>query len=190
MRRFELVRRVLGAGVLLAATQAAWATGLFQLSSPGLAAGGGLPTAQVYSGLGCDGGNLSPALAWSGAPAGTRSFAVTVFDPDAAGGAGWWHWLVFNLPGGTTGLAQGAGTPDGRGLPAGSVQSSTNFGVPGYGGACPPRGDKPHHYIFSVHAMKVEQLYVPAQAGPAWVSATIRSNQLDEASFVVTYGRR
>jgi len=106
---------------------------------------GKLASAQVFNGMGCTGGNTSPALAWTGAPAAAKSFAVTIYDPDAPTGSGWWHWVVYNLPATTTSLPAGAGDASKNLLPAGAVQGNTDFGAPGYGGACPPAGDKPHH---------------------------------------------
>jgi len=104
---------------------------------------------QVFNNFGCTGGNVSPALQWSGAPANTKSFALTVYDPDAPTGSGFWHWVVFNIPAGTTSLAKGA---SGKSMPPGSVESRTDYGVAGYGGPCPPKG-KPHHYWFTLFAV-------------------------------------
>ncbi|SCK11164.1 YbhB/YbcL family Raf kinase inhibitor-like protein [Vogesella sp. LIG4] len=160
----------------------------FELTSPQLHAGQSMAKAQEYNNLGCNGGNVSPALAWQHAPAGSRSFAVTVYDPDAPGGNGWWHWLVFNLPAGTAGLAAGAGNPGGA-LPPGSVQSRTDFGAPGYGGPCPPQGDKPHHYIFSVYALKVDKLALGTDSGPAQVERMLNANSLGKATLTASYGR-
>src|SRR4051794_14803356 len=92
----------------------------FTLSSPTAKPGAKLPDTHVFNGFGCSGKNLSPALKWSGAPKGTKSFAVTVYDPDAPTGSGWWHWVVINIPASTTELPEGAGSADGKGLPAGS----------------------------------------------------------------------
>lgn len=163
--------------------------GEFTLSSPGIAAGARLPEAQVYDGFGCRGRNESPALRWSGAPEGTKSYAVTVYDPDAPTGSGWWHWVVYNLPSSTTGLSEGAGSAGGAGLPAGSVQGRTDFGTAGFGGACPPQGDKPHRYVFTVHALDVEKLELPADASAAFVGFMLHAHGLGRASFTATYGR-
>src|SRR2546425_11856753 len=114
--------------------------------------------AQVFKGFGCEGGNVSPSLAWTNPPAGTKSFAVTVYDPDAPTGSGWWHWVMFNIPPDVTSLPVGVGNPAGGQTPKGAVQSKTDFGKPGYGGPCPPPGDKPHPYIFTVYAPKVDRI--------------------------------
>lgn len=161
----------------------------FQLGSSEVKAGGVLSRAQEFNSFGCSGGNTSPALVWSDVPAGTRSFALTVYDPDAPTGSGWWHWLVFNLPAATRSLPTGAGSADGQHLPAGSVQSKTDYGQPGFGGACPPLGDKPHRYIFTVHALKVDKLDLPADAMPALVGYMLNANSLGKASFTAFYGR-
>lgn len=144
---------------------------------------------QVFDGFGCTGKNISPALSWSGAPAGTKSFAVTVYDPDAPTGSGWWHWIVFNIPPTVMALPAGAGDAAGRLLPAGVVQGRTDFGKPGFGGACPPQGDKPHRYIFTVYALKLEKLDVAADAGGAMIGFMINANQIGKASFTARYGR-
>ena len=167
------------AALLLAAPAHA---GDFRLTSPDVAEGGRIADAQVFNGFGCAGGNRAPALAWSDAPAGTRSFAVTVYDPDAPTGSGWWHWVVFNLPPSVHSLAPGH-------LPAGAVESRTDFGAPGYGGPCPPVGDKPHHYIFTVHALKVETLPLNPDASGAMVGFFLRGASLGTASITALYGR-
>jgi Raf kinase inhibitor-like YbhB/YbcL family protein len=161
----------------------------FKLTSPTIKPGSMLTDAQVFSGFGCTGKNVSPALKWSGAPAGTKSFALTVYDPDAPTGSGWWHWVVYNIPASATELAEGAGTADGKGLPAGSAQANTDFGAPGFGGACPPPGDKPHRYIFTVYALKTDKLEIPAGGTAALVGFMIHANKLGAASFTAKYGR-
>lgn len=161
----------------------------FKLTSPTIKPGSTLTDAQVFNGFGCTGKNISPALKWSGAPTGTKSFALTVYDPDAPTGSGWWHWVVYNIPGSATELAEGAGTADGKGLPAGSAQGNTDFGAPGFGGACPPKGDKPHRYIFTVYALKTDKLDIPAGGTAALVGFMINANKLGSASFTAKYGR-
>jgi Raf kinase inhibitor-like YbhB/YbcL family protein len=138
----------------------------------------------------CTGHNISPALAWKGAPAGTKSFAVTVYDPDAPTGSGWWHWVVFNIPPSVTSLPKNAGDLKANLMPAGAVQSRTDFGAPGYGGPCPPKGDKPHHYIFTVFALDIDHLDgVNAEASPAFVGYNLHFHTLAKARLVATYGR-
>ena len=182
------LRPTLLAAALLGAATFAHAAG-FTLSSPGIKPGATLTDAQVFNGFGCSGKNISPELKWSGAPAGTKSFAVTVYDPDAPTGSGWWHWLVINLPADSTGLAEGAGSADGKGLPAGAAHGRTDFGAYGFGGACPPKGDKPHRYIFTVYALKVDKLDVPADATAALIGYMLNANKLGTASFTAKFGR-
>ena len=120
----------------------------FELRSPTVRDGGAIPAEHVFDGFGCSGANVSPALAWSGAPAGTRSFAVTVYDPDAPTGSGWWHWVVYDLPAEAEGLPAGAGAEGSELMPAGAVRGRTDFGAAGSGGPCPPEGGAPHRYVF------------------------------------------
>lgn len=158
----------------------------FTLTSTDIAEGQKMSARQVFKGFGCDGGNQSPQLAWSNPPAGTKSFVVTAYDPDAPTGSGWWHWVVFNLPAATTKLDTGAGS--GGTLPRGAIQSRTDYGVPGFGGACPPPG-APHHYIFKVTALKVEKLDLDANASAALVGFMTNANSLGSATLTAIYGR-
>ena len=185
--RHDLRSTILGAA-LLGAAALANAAG-FTLTSPTIKPGATLTDAQVFNGFGCAGKNISPELKWSGAPAGTKSFAVTLYDPDAPTGSGWWHWVVINLPADSTGLSEGAGAPDGKGLPAGAVQGRTDFGANAFGGACPPKGDKPHRYVFTVYALKTDKLDIPADASAALVGFMIHANKLASATFTAKYGR-
>ena len=145
---------------------------------------------QVYNGFGCTGGNISPQLAWSNAPEGTKSFAITMFDKDAPTGSGWWHWVAFDLPAATNAVHAGAGDPAKHLMPAGAIQGKTDYGTPGYGGPCPPPGDGPHQYVITVHALKVEKLGVDANASPAVVSYNLNTNALAKASIVFYYERK
>ena len=181
-------RHLLAAAGLALASLSAQAAD-FTLRSPTIAPGARLTDAQVFNGFGCTGQNISPALTWSGAPAGTKSYAVTVYDPDAPTGSGWWHWVVYNLPATVTELPQGAGAPGNDKLPAGAVQGRTDFGTAAFGGACPPVGDTPHRYIFTVHALKVEKLELPAEPTAALIGYMLHANGLGKASFTATYGR-
>ncbi len=163
---------------------------VFKLSSPELKPGQMLPASYEFAGFGCAGDNLSPALQWSGAPAGTQSFAITMYDPDAPTGSGWWHWMAYNIPADTSSLPRGAGSVDKPLLPAGAVQQRIDFGIAGYGGVCPPAGSPPHRYIFTVYALKTAKLDVPADATAALAGFMINANTLAKASFTVRYGRK
>lgn len=159
----------------------------FQLSSPSLNAGGNLDKKHVLNGLGCNGENISPALSWVDAPTGTQSFAITAYDPDAPTGSGWWHWVVYNLPVNAQSLPENASKN--QMLPNGAVEGRTDFGTSGYGGACPPAGDKPHRYIFTIHALKTPRIDLPADASAAMVGFMLHMNRLGSASLQVTYRR-
>ena len=159
----------------------------FTLSSSDFSPGGTLADEQAFDGMGCTGRNLSPQLRWSGAPAGTKSFAVLVHDPDApTGGAGWWHWIAFDIPASVTELAKGAGN---GAMPPGAGTVANDYGLPGYGGPCPPEGDKPHRYVFTVYALKVDKLGVPKGANASTAGFMINANALGKASITGTYGR-
>lgn len=142
---------------------------------------------QVYDSFGCTGKNVSPALAWKNAPSGTQSFALTMFDPDAPTGSGWWHWVVLNIPANTSSIPTGASrTPK---MPAGALEMRTDFGTTGYGGPCPPPGDKPHRYVFTLYALKVDRIDIDPQATAANASYMMRSNAIATATFTASYGR-
>jgi hypothetical protein len=175
--------------VVIAMTVGVSFAGDFSISSPEVKAKGRIAHEQVFNGFGCQGGNISPALKWQEAPEGTKSFAVTVYDPDAPTGSGWWHWVIFNIPANVTGLAMGAGDPKSGKAPAGSIQSRTDFGMTGYGGPCPPAGDKPHHYEFTVYALKVKDLPLDEKAPAAMVGFYLHQNLLGKAVLTATYGR-
>jgi len=159
----------------------------FKLTTPDLASKGRIAISHVFNGMGCNGQNTSPAIEWTNPPAGTKSFAVTMYDPDAPTGSGWWHWVMYNIPAGTTGLVAGAG--NGRNAPRGSAQGRTDFGSKGYGGPCPPVGDKPHHYHITVFALKVDKIDVPGDATAAYVGFNLNANKLATASVTALYGR-
>ncbi len=161
----------------------------FTVTSRDVEPGGTLKAAQVYQGYGCEGGNVSPELTWKDPPVGTKSFVVTAYDPDAPTGSGWWHWVVFDIPADVRHLASGAGNLRKGLAPAGSVQSRTDFGTEGYGGACPPQGDKPHRYVLTVHALKVEKLGLASSASGAMVGCAVSSQVLGKATMTARYGR-
>lgn len=141
---------------LLAAS--AMMTAPFSLTSPAFQNDTVLSTTYEFDGMSCTGHNVSPPLHWSGAPAGTKSFALTVHDPDAKAPGGWWHWVVFNIPASADGLKTAAGSGDFSAAPAGTVEGTPSFGKPGYGGPCPPVGSGVHHYIFTLYALDAAQL--------------------------------
>ncbi len=170
-----------------AKTKAPHAQARFKLSAPDLEAKGRITAAHVFNGMGCNGQNISPALNWSNPPAGTKSFAVTAYDPDAPTGSGWWHWVIYNIPSTATGLPAAAG--NGRDAPRGSQEGNTDFGNKGYGGPCPPAGDKPHHYHFTVFALKVDKLDVPGNATAAMVGYNLNANKLATARITGLYAR-
>ena len=143
---------------------------------------------QVYDRGGCDGANRSPALSWSSPPAGTRSLAITMFDPDAPG-HGWWHWIVADLPASLRGLPANAGAAAGRSLPTGAFQGRNDFGEFGYGGPCPPLGDPPHHYVITVWALRSARLPVEHSALDRTIEAALRHDAIASARAVLTYGR-
>ena len=159
----------------------------FRLASPTVKDKGSIGNEHVFNGFGCNGNNTSPELRWERAPKDTKSFAVTVYDPDAPTGSGWWHWVIYNIPADATGLAAGAG--NGRNAPRGSQEGNTDFGSKGYGGPCPPQGDKPHHYHFTVYALKTDQLDVPGNATAAMVGFYIHANKLASAAVTGLYAR-
>jgi hypothetical protein len=163
----------------------------FRLTSTDIKPGGTIAAEQTFNGFGCTGQNVSPALEWSGAPKDTKSFAVLVHDPDApTGGAGWWHWVVFNIPATATKLPKGAGKADGSDMPAGAASGVTDFGSPGYGGPCPPAGDKPHRYVFTVYALKTDKLDVPKGATASLVGFMVNANAIGKATLTGMYGRK
>jgi Raf kinase inhibitor-like YbhB/YbcL family protein len=161
----------------------------FRLTSPDVTDGATMKAEEVYKGFGCTGGNISPALNWAGAPPGAKSFAVTLFDPDAGGGKGWWHWLMFDIPPDTTALLKGAGNPAGQAAPKGSVQSRTDFGSAGYGGPCPPPGERPHRYIFTIYALDLDRLKATKETMPEVVGSDLRDHAIGHTSLTGLYGR-
>lgn len=144
-----------------------------------------MPEKHVFNGMGYQGDNLSPHLAWEDAPEGTKSFVITCFDPDAPTGSGWWHWVVANIPADTTSLPQGAGSGKAA-LPAGALQTRTDFGQACYGGAAPPAGET-HRYIFSVHALDVDKIEVDEGASGAMVGFNVHFHVLASAALTVHY---
>jgi len=183
MQRWSLSGVALVLGV--AAADAAPLT----LTSPDLAPGARVGDAQVGDRFGCAGGNRSPALVWSGAPAGAKSFAVSLFDSDAPTGAGFWHWTMFDIAASATSVPPGAGDAKAAVAPAGAVQGTNDAGAIGYFGPCPPEGDKPHRYRFELDALDVAKLGLDAGAAAATVAERVRRHTLAKATLIGIWGR-
>ena len=165
----------------------AWA---FEISSPAIGSDNTIPLKYTANSFGCSGGDVSLPLQWKDVPAGAKSLAITMFDPDAPTGSGFWHWLVVNLPPTTTSLAEGAGTVGNAKLPAGAVQARGDAGVAGYFGPCPPQGDPPHHYVITVFAVSADKLDgVDANTSGAVVGFNLHFNTIAKASVTYLYGR-
>lgn len=158
----------------------------FKLTSTSVSEGRPLSSSQVFKGFGCEGGNQSPHLAWSGAPAGTKSFAITAYDPDAPTGSGWWHWTVVNIPASATSVEAGASGTDA--LPKGALEIANDYGAPGFGGACPPPREV-HRYVFTVHALSTGRLDLPKAPSSALAGYMIRANTLATAHVTAVYIR-
>ncbi len=179
---------LVSAGAAILAGAPGFSSTSFKLESTAVVAQGYFADEQVFNGYGCTGGNVSPPLRWSGAPSGTKSFAITLFDPDAPGGSGWWHWAIYDIPGAVSALPPGAGNPKGE-LPHGAVQGRTDFGFAAYGGPCPPPHAKPHRYVFTLYALATEHLGLPSGTPAREIDAAIKSHSLAAASFTALYGR-
>ncbi len=164
----------------------AGAASALTLTSSDIKQGGKIADEQVFNSFGCSGQNVSPALVWSGAPKGTKSLAVSMYDPDAPTGSGFWHWWVVNIPADATSLPKGAG--GGTGLPAGALQGRNDFGPVGYGGPCPPPG-KPHRYQITVFALDVDKLDVDQSASAAVFGFNAHAHALAKATLTGLYGR-
>jgi Raf kinase inhibitor-like YbhB/YbcL family protein len=149
--------------------------------------GGQLSKAQEFNGFGCNGQNISPALSWSHAPKGTKSFAITIYDPDAPTGSGWWHWQVVNIPASAMSIVTDASKK--HILPKGTLEIDNDYGTIGFGGACPPVGDKAHTYIVTVHALDVEILPVEANTNAPIVGYQINAHTIEKASLISYYTR-
>ncbi|MBY8976853.1 YbhB/YbcL family Raf kinase inhibitor-like protein [Rhodobacteraceae bacterium NNCM2] len=151
----------------------------FTLTSPDIAEGQQLRNDFVFQGFGCDGGNVAPLLEWSGAPESTASFAVTVYDPDAPTGSGWWHWFAFNIPAHVTSLP-GGGDVNG-------VQLTNDYGAAGFGGACPPPGEV-HRYEFTVHALGTT-LDLNETVSNALAGFMVNGNSIASSTITAVYTR-
>lgn len=161
----------------------------FTLTSTDITQGEFMKKTQEFQGFGCSGDNLSPQLSWSGAPEGTKAFAVLVHDPDApTGGSGWWHWQIVNIPADITTLPAGAGNADNKLAPEGSLQINNDYGSSAFGGACPPEGHGKHRYRFTVHALSTV-LELPENASSALTGYMVNANSLASSTIEALYER-
>ena len=158
----------------------------FRLFSDDLKEGDFLGAAQVFNGFGHSGTNISPQLAWSDPPPGTQSFVITMFDPDAPTGSGWWHWIVANIPGSCRALPRGSGSGQAA-LPPGVVQARNDFGTSAFGGAAPNPGP-PHRYIFTINALKVDLIDVTPDSSGAMVGFVVNTHRVGSAQLTTRYG--
>ncbi len=173
---------VVGAGTGAKTVEAA----AFTLTSAAFKNNAAVPEKYSFNAMGCTGENVSPALEWKNAPAGTKSFALMVHDPDAPTGSGWWHWVVYDIPADATSLPEGATAAT---LPKGAVQGNTDFGKPGWGGPCPPPGSGKHHYNFTLFALKVDKIEVPPGASPAMIGFNAKANAIASAKLTGLFTR-
>ncbi len=182
-----MLRTISLIGSLLAAMIGSTASAQdLKLSSTSIAEGAQLGSSFVFKGFGCDGGNQSPQLSWSGAPEGTKSFAITAYDPDAPTGSGWWHWNAVNIPASVNSLELGA-SGNGK-MPAGTIEITNDYGVTGFGGACPPPGEV-HRYVFTVHALGTERLELPKNSSNALAGFMIGANTIQSARITAVFNR-
>lgn len=185
-RLLKLNAIIASVSIFLGLQQSIFASSKMTLTSSVISKGGTIADEQVFNSFGCSGGNISPDLKWANAPKDTKAFAVTMYDPDAPTGSGWWHWTVINIPATVTSLEKGA---SGKSIPQGAIEARTDFGKPGYGGPCPPEKDKPHRYYFKVFALK-ENLPIDAESSGALVGYYINANKIAEAQLMGKFGRK
>ncbi len=179
----------LAASTLVVISFSQFAQAEMSITSTDIKAGNLMPKAHEFAGFGCKGDNLSPQLSWTNAPAETKSFAITAYDPDAPTGSGWWHWVLINIPASVNSLATGAGNPEKGLLPEGSQTFKTDYGSKSFGGACPPEGDKAHRYQFKVFALNVEQLELPEDGSAALVGYYLHGHAIETATLEALYKR-
>jgi Raf kinase inhibitor-like YbhB/YbcL family protein len=187
------MRKLVGisAAFLLATVAGTASAAPFTLTSTDFKNGGEIPQTNAGNIMGCTGEGKSPQLEWKNPPAGTKSFVLTVHDPDApTGGSGFWHWIVYNIPADATSLPAGAGDAAGTGLPKGAVQGNTDMGKPGYIGPCPPPGSPKHHYNFMLYPLKVDKIDIPPGATAAFVGFNANMNVIGKpAKLTGVYAR-
>jgi len=179
--------RLIAAALALALT--AGQASAFEISSPAVGADGTIPLKYTANAFGCHGSNISLPLQWKDVPAGAKSLALTMYDPDAPTGSGFWHWTIANMPPDTMGLAEGVGVAGNGKLPKGAAQGRNDAGTAAYFGPCPPQGDKPHHYVLTIFAVDADKLGVDANTSGAVVGFQLHFHTIAKASVTYTYGR-
>jgi len=166
---------------LIALTNCAASAEELKLFSTDIEEGKQLASEQVFEGFGCSGGNLAPSISWSGAPKNTKSFAITVYDPDAPTGSGWWHWFAFNIPADVSSLKSG------NELPKNVIELSNDYGSKGFGGACPPVGEV-HRYQFTIHALDT-MLEIDGTVSNALAGYMVNANSIASSTITAVYTR-
>lgn len=151
--------------------------------------GGQATQKEEFNGFGCTGENTSPQLSWINAPEGTKSFAITMYDPDAPTGSGWWHWLAFDIPADVLEIPTNAGNVESGKMPEGAIQSITDYSIYGYGGPCPPEGHGYHKYEITVYALKTEKLGLTKDTNPAVVGYYLGNNTIAKSTIVAYFKR-
>ena len=190
-RKIDTVKRLflaLGSCLAFVAPTAFAEGGGFRLISSEWHDGGSVPQENVFNGSGCGGANISPEFQWSHAPSGSKSFAITIFDPDAPTGGGWWHWVIFNIPESVLELPRGAANKQSGSSPSAGVQCRNDYGEPGYGGPCPPPGST-HRYLVRVFALNVEKLPFGSETAARKIANQIEAHSIGVAKLMVRFGR-
>ncbi|BDM63419.1 UPF0098 protein YbcL [Shewanella sp. NFH-SH190041] len=178
----------LAAALLL--TVPAFASQAMTLNSNTVTNGKTFENQQIFNQWGCTGQNVSPELKWSDVPQGTKSFALTMYDPDAPTGSGWWHWVVVNIPANARHLAANAGVTGGKNLPKGASMVTNDFGFKGFGGACPPPHAQPHQYKITLYALNTADIKLPANASPALAGYNILQHVIAKADLTAPTNAR
>jgi len=185
-----LALAALAAIAISTAQSSAAAEPAFVLSSPDPLVASHMPETYTAAAFGCTGHNQSPPLAWHGAPKGTQSFVLTLFDRDERSTpSGWWHWVVYDIPAGTDSLPAGVGSLSRHALPMLTLQGRSDLGENAYHGPCPAAGDPPHRYVFTIYALKIKKLPVPADSSGAMVTSTAQDYVIGKAVFIAHHGR-
>lgn len=182
-------KKLISLTALLLSFSTSTLAGNLTLTSKDITPGKLMSKAQEFNGFGCSGGDLSPQLMWSNTPKGTKSYAITAYDPDAPTDSGWWHWQIINIPKSVMQLAAGAGNINKKLTPPGSTQMKNDYGITGFGGACPPQGHGVHRYQFTIHALSIEKLELPPNASAALTSYMINANTIASSRIESLYKR-